>query len=105
MPALSMGIDENRFWELTPKTIQPYFKAYKKIRERQQQDIWLIGFRVREALISSFKFGKENPPPYPKMPFTENIEDELVKDEKWVEQQRAKAYAHFMALAQASKRR
>lgn len=105
MPALTMGVDENRFWELTPKTIQPHMKAYRKKRELAQQDIWLIGLRVREAIISSISFGKEKPPAYPKMPFTEDIEEELVKDEKWVERQRAKTYTQFMALAQVSKRR
>lgn len=100
-----MGISEDRFWELTPKTIQPYFKAYRKVREQTIQDIWMIGLRVKEAIVSSLHFGKGNPPPYSKMPFTENIEEELAKDEKWVERERNKAYAHFMSLVQANKRR
>lgn len=93
-----VGIPENVFWGLTPKTIQVYFRAYKKKREIAIQDIWLQGSYVRQAIISSLSFSDKNPPDYPEMPFAENAEEELAQDEKWAEAQRARLYSYFSEI-------
>lgn len=104
MPALSMDIPEEIFWDSTPKTLQPYFKAYRRKRITLTQDIWAIGARVREAIISSISFGG-TPPKYSPMPYSEEENENRLNNKEWVERERAKTYAHFMALYQSSKRR
>lgn len=97
--ALVVGIDEKTFWELTPKTIQVYFKAYEKRRQMQIQDIWLQGqyfmCAVGAALDSKNK--------YPEMPFKEENEQELAQDEKWLQEQRNRALQTFMAILNKKK--
>lgn len=93
-----MGISEDVFWKQTPKTIQIYFEAYKKTRQRQIQDMWTQGAYFRSAIISSIHLGKGNPPPYPKMPFTEESDNSLADDEEWLKLQREKAKLKFMTI-------
>lgn len=99
-----MGIDENRFWKLTPKTIQVYFRAYEERRKTAIQDIWLQGYYTRWAIASTLSFGKQKPPEYPEMPFMEKAEEELAHDEEWVQRERIKAWNHFAAILSKNKK-
>lgn len=92
--ALIVGIDEDKFWELTPKTIQVYFRAYEKKRKIQLQDIWLQGKYFMCAIGSAFD--KKNK--YPEMPYKEEEEKELSNDNEWLERQRVRAMQSFMAI-------
>ena len=72
--ALVVGIDDNVFWHLTPKTIQIYFKAYNKRRQTAIQDLWLQGKYFACAIASTISFSKQRPPEYPPMPYEEEVE-------------------------------
>ena len=93
-----VGIDDSVFWHLTPKTIQVYFKAYRERRKVEIQDIWLQGKYMACAIASTLQFSKQTPPPYPEMPFKEEDEQELTKDENWRQAQRLKACEQFKAI-------
>lgn len=93
-----VGIDDGVFWHLTPKTIQVYFKAYRERRKVAIQDIWLQGKYMACAIASTLQFSKQKPPPYPDMPFKEEEEQELAKDNNWLQAQRLKAFEHFKAI-------
>lgn len=93
--ALVVGIDDNVFWHLTPKTIQVYFKAYRERRKIAIQDIWLQGKYMACAIASTISFSKGKPPQYPEMPFKEEDEQELAKDPEWVEKQRILVWNQF----------
>ena len=96
---MRIDIPTEVFWKLTPKTIQVYFRADEAKQKKRVQELWLAGAYVRAANISSFQFDeKRKPPEYPKMPYSEEVEEELVKDEKWLEMQRKRAYNHFASL-------
>ena len=56
------------------------------------------------AIASTISFGKGKPPQYPEMPFKEEDEQELVKDEKWLQAQRLKAFEHFKAILGRNKK-
>lgn len=99
-----VGVDDNVFWHLTPKTIQVYFKAYRERRKIAIQDIWLQGKYMACAIASTISFSKGKPPQYPEMPFKEEDEQELAKDEKWVQTERLRAYNHFMAILGKNKK-
>lgn len=102
--ALVIGIDDSVFWHLTPKTIQTYFKAYNKKRKMQIQDIWLQGYYFKWAIVSSLQFSKQKPPDYPEMPYKDEEEKELAKDENWLKRQREIAFNHFSALLSRNKK-
>lgn len=86
--ALVVGIADNVFWHLTPKTIQVYFKAYEKRRQTEIQDLWLQGRYFACAIASTISFSKSRPPEYPEMPYQDEMEDELSKNENWVRMMR-----------------
>lgn len=50
------------------------------------------------AIASTLQFSKQKPPPYPDMPFKEEEEQELAKDNNWLQAQRLKAFEHFKAI-------
>lgn len=83
-----MGIDDNVFWKLTPKTIQVYFRAYEKRRKIAEQDMWLQGLYYRHARQEK----------YPEMPYANEIGNEAVQDERWAEVQRHRMLNKFMAI-------
>lgn len=96
--ALVIGIDDSVFWHLTPKTIQVYFKAYKKRRQTEVQDLWLQGKYFACAIASTISFSKSRPPEYPEMPYQDEMEEELANDEEWLDKQRAMVWQHFTTL-------
>lgn len=55
------------------------------------------------AIASTLQFSKQKPPPYPEMPFKEE-EQELAKDETWLQAQRLKAFEHFKAILGKNKK-
>lgn len=93
-----VGLDEQTFWGLTPKTIQVYFRAYQKRRETAIQDIWLQGYYMRWAIASTLSFSEKKPPDYPDMPFKEQAEEALAHDEEWLQKERIRAWNHFVAI-------
>lgn len=56
------------------------------------------------AIASTLQFSKQKPPPYPEMPFKDEDEQELVKDEEWLQAQRLKAFEHFKAILGRNKK-
>lgn len=100
-----VGIDDSVFWHLTPKTIQVYFKAYRERRKVTMQDMWSLGAYFRRALMSTpVIMGSGKTVDYPEMPFKEEDEQELAKDENWLQAQRLKAFEHFKAILGKNKK-
>lgn len=80
-PFLSIGGDYNTFWNLTPKTIQVFFRAFEDKRKRDLEMAWLQGLYFKQALQSSVmvcgladKNVVRNMPQYPKSPLEEEKE-------------------------------
>lgn len=101
LPYLVIGGDENRFWSLTPKTIQLYFEVYNRKLEIEEQKMWLMGQYIRHAIASSQGYvvsvplmteealRKAKPNQYPEFPQRKR-ETTKVTDEQWLEQENLK---------------
>lgn len=63
--AISMGVSEKEFWELGPRGLEPYIKAYQ-LREKQRLEHanvqgWLIGIYVTHAIGCMLSEGASYP--------------------------------------------
>lgn len=56
---MSIGISESEFWHLNPHKIDIRIKAFNKIQERKDDDMWTMGFYVLNAIavVLSNAFG------------------------------------------------
>lgn len=81
IPALSIGVSEDMFWSKTPKTIEPYFKAYEMKQKRQETEndvmAWKIGVYICNAIRSNIfvtgladKDTQKQLPKYPEKPYS-----------------------------------
>nr|DAK85906.1 MAG TPA: hypothetical protein [Caudoviricetes sp.] len=59
---------------------------------------------MRWAIASTLSFSKQKPPEYPEMPFQEEVDEELAHDEKWLQEQRLRAWNHFVTILSKNKR-
>ncbi len=82
-------MDEATFWEQTPKSIKVYFEADRLKRLRKQQEAWLMGAYVKQALQSTIlvagladEHTKNKMPKYPECPKSEEPERELTEKQK-----------------------
>ena len=109
LPYLVIGGDENRFWSLTPKTIQLYFDAHAKRMELEEQKMWMMGQYIRLAISSVVgytvsipllddKSAKSHfkPQEYPPQPSSKT--EEVVHDEKWLENENKKFMAWITSI-------
>jgi hypothetical protein len=99
LPSLVIGLDEDRFWKQTPKTIQIYFEADKIRQQRQVQEAWLVGAYVKQALSSTIlvagladKNTASKLPKYPKCPYESEQEKVLTDEQKEYEKLRLVQY-------------
>lgn len=45
-----MGVSEERFWTLNPRTIKPYVKAYELRAKNKDMEMWQMGIYVHRAV-------------------------------------------------------
>lgn len=50
--ALSLGIDYNLFWELSPKRTEPFIEASKLKRKMENFNMWKHGLYIQSAVAS-----------------------------------------------------
>lgn len=61
-----IGVDYELFWSLTPKTLQPFIKAFDLKRKYDDTLNWQLGGYIRDAIGSSLNSkGK-----YPNKPYS-----------------------------------
>lgn len=100
--ALQIGMTPDEFWYGDPELFYNYARAYENKQKQEQQNIWQIGARVKQALSSSIlmacladKNTARNLPDYPECPYlesTENGEQQLTDKQIELERQRAKVW-------------
>lgn len=59
--ALSIGVDYNVFWNLSPKRLEPFFKAQKQIEERLNKNNWILGIYIQKSIASAFSKNNKYP--------------------------------------------
>ena len=62
-----MGVGYEEFWDLSPRTLKPFAKAFKLRSEISSRDRWEQGFYISLAVMSVLD-GKNSP--YPDKPLT-----------------------------------
>ena len=99
LPSLVIGLDEDKFWTLTPKTIQIYFEAERQKQKNRVQEIWLMGAYFKQALSSTIlvagiadKNSASKMPKFPVCPSKEVEEIELTEKQKCYERARLVQY-------------
>lgn len=79
--ALSIGVDYGLFWELNPKSLEPFVKAFSLSQENIDRNNWLQGMYIKMAIVSSMD-KKTN---YPTKPFSEKASKKLSPREHMLE--------------------
>ena len=47
-----IGVSDDKFWELNPKKLEPYVKAFSLKEKMVQRNIWETGLYIRLAIAS-----------------------------------------------------
>lgn len=107
LPCLEIGVSEEVFWDKTPKELTIYFKAFRKIQEREakrwSQQMWEMGLYVKLAIGTSvfpagLYDGKRKLPDYPNCPHTEIENTANEENEQWIKNERLRCYAYFKSF-------
>lgn len=88
-----IGVDYNLFWELNPKTLYPFVKAFHLKQKYDDMVAWQHGFYVMKAI--SCNFSKQEK--YPQKPVFVNDIKQPTPEEKQ-KQMRDRFLAHAKAL-------
>lgn len=84
-----MSADE--YWNSDPHLFRAYIDAHKKRNEQRNQELWLQGVYIAEA-VASVLSDKKHPHKYPKQPF------ELYPKPKTAETERQKIIDYFTKM-------
>lgn len=56
-----MGVDYDLFWNLNPKSLMPFIKAFELKQKHDDGAMWELGFYVKLAIASNFSKGAKYP--------------------------------------------
>ena len=65
---MSIGMSYDEYWNSDPYLLRYYVNAQKQRNQRRNEELWLQGVYIAEA-IASVLSGKQHPHKYPKKPF------------------------------------
>lgn len=106
--ALQIGMTDTQFWYSNPRLMLNYIEKYKAEQLIIQQNAWLIGAYVKNALQSTIlvagladKNTNQKMPKYPEMP--RPSESNLSEEEKTILAKRVEKY--FERVVEAQERR
>ena len=106
--ALQIGMTDTQFWYGNPRLMLNYIEKYKAEQLIIQQNAWLIGAYVKNALQSTIlvagladKNTSQKMPKYPEMP--KPSENNLSEEEKAILAKRVEQY--FVRVVEAQERR
>lgn len=99
--ALSIGIKENDFWNMTLHTLELHVEAFEKEQLRLDQIMHTMGAYVHSAVISALDKvwnGKKSRKEYVKDPFSALNKKEKKMTERELQKQREKFVAGLLAM-------
>ena len=86
---MSIGMSYDEFWNQNVSMVKAYRKAYELREKRRNQELWLQGMYVYEALCDAsplFRFtmkkGAIKPEPYPKEPYPITVAEVREREER-----------------------
>lgn len=74
-----LGVDEYRFWDSTPKELEPYRKMDEMMEERHDYHNWMLGQYILSAVqtaVSSVLAGKKSKAKYIDEPLLSKLKEE-----------------------------
>lgn len=89
---LSLGMSYAEYWQKEPSLVVAYRKAEEMRNERRNQELWLQGMYIYEALcdvsvvIPRMSKKKITPLPYPDKPYSLHAKSEREKEEAQMRQ-------------------
>lgn len=101
--ALEYGMSADEYWFGDPNMLFAFQKAYQEKEKLKIKGYWLQGQYVACAIKSTISFSGKTVP-YPDAPFGDEDEQELAKDDNWLQAQRLKAFEHFKAILGKNKK-
>lgn len=104
---LAIGMTYEQFWEMDCDLVKYYRKAARIRQDLKNQDAWLQGMYVYQAvgnlapILRAFAKKGAKPQPYPEQPFELNVrQDKKVENTKEKKQDdKAKAYMQMFAMS------
>ena len=104
---MSIGMPYNDFWNGDVSMVKAYRKAYELQEKRRNQELWLQGMYVYEALCDasplfrfSMKKGAVKPEPYAKEPYPITEAEVREREEREARQKEERLKAQFTAFAE-----
>ena len=100
---MSIGMTYDEFWNQDVAMVRAYRKAHELKRRQQNETLWMQGWYIRDALLSTvgnmFSSKSETPIEYPSEPYP--ITEEQVAEKKADERRRTeeRMKADMMAIA------
>lgn len=101
--AIAIGVDEQRFWELTPRKIKPYEKAYLMREETYDTHMWHLGQYVMSA-VAVVLSDKKHKVDYVKKPFLTEMREKRELENMSEEEKIRQTKLFFDNLMQMQKR-
>ena len=98
---LSIGMSYELFWEAEPQVAAAFRRADEISRRRVNQQLWLSGVYVREALASTVgnMFSKGSKHEYPSEPIAITVAEQEERQARLQKAKMEKIKASFMARA------
>ena len=98
---LAIGMTYSQFWDDDPNLVKVYRKADALARSRANEQLWLAGVYMSEALLSTVgnMFSKRSKHQYPSEPFPITVEDQQERKEREEKAKMERIKAAFTAKA------
>ena len=104
---MSIGMTYDEFWNQDVSLVEVYRKAAELRDKRRNQEMWLQGMYIYEALCdasplfrTSFKRGAIKPEPYAKEPYPITEEEVRAREERTARQREERLKAEFALFAE-----
>lgn len=109
---MSIGMSYDEFWNQDVLLTEIYRKADELRYKRRNQDFWLQGMYIYEALCDasplfrfSMKKGTVKPEPYAKEPYPVTASDLKAREEREARKKEERLKAEFAAFAETIRRK
>lgn len=104
---MSIGMTYDEFWNQDVKLVEVYRKAMELREKRRNQELWLQGMYIYEALCDasplfrfSMKKGTVKPEPYVKEPYPITAEEVREREERDARLKEERLKVEFAAFAE-----
>lgn len=108
---LSIGMTDHQYWDGDPSLPRYYRKAEELRSKRKNEELWLQGLYIYEALYDVapvlHAFAKRNakPLPYPDHPYAISESDRKVEEQRKLEREKEEAKRYMLGkMANINKR-